>query len=284
MRRGTLFIGIISLLIATAGKSQSLVQIREYADRQLEAGKTRTTLKEYQRVLLFDEGNSFPELFERIASIYYSLNEFTEAIHYYDLAWRASPTDSIRLEMTFRKTLCYFRRQEFLLALTELYDLPEPLSPHFRFKQEIYLGICQFGLNEIPSSLEHFAGVLDTTDYVRVEALLNEYQEFREKYDPDRLETMSIILPGLGQLYGGEPGTALNSVGLLAAIGAYSYYTTLQYSLLDGLLIFGSLFYRYYSGGHKKAYEIGERLLVEKQSATYQELLNLVRTGPATSQ
>ncbi len=257
--------------------AQSLQEVKRFADRQLEAGNTQAALKEYQRVLLFDEGNKFPGLYERIASIYFEQKNFDEAIRFYDLAWRAGRTDSARFEMTFRKTLCYFRQEQYLMALAQLYDMPEQLPPRFEFRRQIYMGICRFGLNEIPASLEHFASILDSSSYHQVEEMFTDYSEFREKYDPDRLQTMSIVLPGLGQLYGGEPAAALNSVGLLTAIGFYSYYTTLQYSLLDGFLVFGSLFYRYYTGGHKKAYEIGERLLEQKQSETYHRLFQLLR-------
>ena len=167
------------------------------------------------------------------------------------------------------------------MALSELYGLPADLSDYFQFQRALYTGICHFGLNDLENARQSLSPLVDSAGESQLDSLFLDYEEYRRKYDPDRLEMMSIILPGLGQTYGGKPGSGINSLLLLTAISTYSYYTTITYSLLDGLLFFTSWFYRYYTGGHRKAHEIGVELLDSKKEEVYTSLLNLVLPPPS---
>ena len=277
MRRRISYTAIFSVLCLQVLLSQDIQQAKRFADEQLLLGNDRIALKEYQRVLLFDREGAYREIFLTIASLYDAREETDRALAYYDMAWNAMQGDSIRREITFRKTLCHFTQEQYLLALGELYSLPDSMSADHMKRRQLYLGIAQFGLEDLDASLESFATILDTAGTAAVKAELAVYDKYREKYDPDRLQTMSIFLPGLGQIYGGKPASGINSIMLLAAISTYSYFTIINYSLLDGLLVFTSWFYRYYTGGHRNAYEIGLRRLQEKKQQTYQSLLRIIR-------
>lgn len=260
--------------------SQDIHQVKRFADEQLLLGNDRIALKEYQRVLLFDREGTYREVFLTLATRYDQQEDYDRALTYYDMAWNAMQVDSIRREITFRKCLCYFKQEQFLLALGELYSLPDSVSPGHEKRRWLYLGIAHFGLDNLDVSLESFAAILDSGAVAEVTTELADYAKYREKYDPDRLQMMSIFLPGLGQIYGGKPASGINSVLLLAAVSTYSYYTIINYSLLDGLLVFTSWFYRYYTGGHRNAYEIGLRRLEEKKQQTYQSLLRIIHESP----
>jgi tetratricopeptide (TPR) repeat protein len=278
-----LFIVHISLISSSYLHAQELDEWKEYADAQYEKGNYALALKEYQRVLLFDEDHLYEEVYGQIASLYFELNDFDNALTYYDFAWKATQDDSLKVEFAFWKTLCYYKLDRFYLGLTELYDLPEQLSSYFERKKNLYFAICHYGLEEHDQSLEYLSRLVDSTGYERIESSFAELSKAQKKYNPDKLEIMSIFLPGLGQTVAGDVGSGINSLLLLGGITTYSYYTMLNYSILDGTLVLLTWFYRYYTGGHKKAYQLGVQRIQEQKNRTYLRILDVVRHHAVTS-
>ena len=274
--RKALFIVHFSCLFGTFLFSQSIYQFKEYSDEQYEKGNYSIALKEYQRILLFDDEHQFNDIYFKIADIYYQIEDYDNAITYYDFAWRATRNDSIKNEMAFRKILSYFQLREYYLALTELYDLPEQLSPYFERMKNLYFAICHFGLDEKYESLQYFSHIVDSTGLQQIDSCYVELNKFAKKYDPDKLEIMSIFLPGLGQTYAGDLKSGLNSLLLLGGIVTYAYHTMLVYTILDGTLVLTSWFYRYYTGGHRKAYDLGVKKIQERKNETYLEVMGIV--------
>lgn len=270
------FLVLFNILVCYGLFAQDIQQIKEYADQQFNRGNHSIALKEYQRILLFDEHRIYDDTYARIASLYYSLEDYENAQVYYDFAWKAISNDSLKLEFAFKKTLCFYKLDKYLLGLSELFDLPESLSPYFERKKNLYLAICYFGLEDHAESLNYFAEIVDSSGLERIDSVLVQLNKYSKKYDPDKLEIMSIFLPGLGQAYAGEIGSAANSIFLLSGIAAYSYHTMLTYTFLDGALVMATWFYRYYTGGHRLAYAIGEGLLAEKRKDTYLQILGFI--------
>ncbi len=279
MRRA-LFIAFFNLTGCFGLLAQDIQLVKEYADKQFEKENFSIALKEYQRILLFDVENQYNDIYAKIASIYYQNEDFDNALVYFDFARKAVQNDSLKLEFAFKKTLCYFKQEKYLLGLTELYDFPNLLTPYFENKKNLYFAICHFGLNEHAETISYFSEIVDSTGLNQIDTYLIRLNKYQKKYDPDKLEMMSIFLPGLGQAYAGDVGSALNSLLLLTGIAAYSYYTMVTYSILDGTLVLTTWFYRYYSGGHRKAYELGTHKIQEKRSATYHQILETVMNNP----
>lgn len=275
--RNKLSIIVFSLGLSCSLFSQDIEQLKEYADDQNEKGFVSTALKEYQRVLLFDTAHHYNDIYEKIATLYYRDADFENALVYFDFAWKAAEDDSLKHELTFRKILCHYRLKRFMLGLSELYDMPDGLSPYFEKKKNLYLAICHFGLEETGQSLLYFAEVVDTTGFQKIDSTLVQLQAYQKKFDPDRLEMMSIFLPGLGQAYAGDVGSAINSLLLLSGIAVYSYHTMITYTILDGTLVLISWLYRYYTGGHRKAYQLGAEKIAHQKNLTYLQLLEIVQ-------
>ena len=257
--------------------SQSISRLKEYSDEQYEKGNYSIALKEFQRILLFDEAQEYNDLYYKVAAIYYEIREYEKAIVYYDFAWKAAGNDSIKIEMAFKKILCHFQLRDYYSGLSELYDLPEHLSPHFEQIKNLYFAICHFGLNEKYESLQYFAQIVDSAGLHQIDSCFVQLNKVEKKYDPDKLEMMSIILPGLGQTYAGDLKSGLNSLLLLGGIVTYAYHTMLVYSILDGTLVLTSWFYRYYTGGHRKAYDLGVKKIQEQRNETYLQVMDITR-------
>ncbi|HER09072.1 MAG TPA: hypothetical protein ENO20_09200 [Bacteroides sp.] len=275
--RNVLSIILFSCIISSGLLSQQIHQLRGHADEQFATGNFTAALKEYQRILFFGEDHGYDEVYGRIADIYFQLEDYENAIVYYDFAGKAVSSDSLKLEYAFSKILCYFKQDRFMLGLSDIYDLPGTASPYFEAKKNLYAAICHFGLGETDQSLQYFAGVVDSSGMAQIETLVADLRKHEKKFDPDKLEMMSIFLPGLGQLVGGDIKNGLNSILLLGGIAAYSLHTAVTYSILDGTLFLLTWFYRYYTGGHKKAYELGTDKIREQQRITYHQILDVVR-------
>jgi tetratricopeptide (TPR) repeat protein len=275
MRKG-LFIIIISCLSLISFFSQDIHQIKEYSDIQFGKGNYEIALKEYQRVLLFDSASQYTDIYSKVAQAYYLQHDFNSAIKYYNLAWNIEQNDSIRLEYIFLKSLSHFKLNEFFLALNELLGIPENKSAYFEDKKNLYMGICYYGLNDNPSSFDYFSELLDSTGMQQISSIFADFEKFSKRFNPRKIEIMSYIFPGLGQIYAGDPGSGLNSFVLLSGIAVYGLFTMANYGFLDGFLVLSSWFYRYYTGGAKNAADIAHLKLEKKKSANYLKILQIV--------
>lgn len=276
MMRKILSVILFSCSCCFTVQGQDIRQVKAHADEQFARGHLTGALKEYQRVLFFDAEHRFDDVYGDIANVYFEQGEFRQAMTYYDLARKAVDTDSLKLEYSFRKILCHFMQERYLLGLADLYDLPETETPYFHAKKNLYLAICHFGLDETDRSLDYFEEVVDSSGMEQIRALIQAFGKHQKKYDPDKLEMISIFLPGVGQIIAGDLKNGLNSILLLGGIVAYSYYTMVTYGWLDGALVLLGWSFRYYTGGHKKAYELGAERIREQRSVTYRQLLEVV--------
>jgi len=279
----TIYILLFSLLLPLVLKAQDISTIRSFSDEQFHTGNYQLALKEYQRVLFFSNDNEYNELYSRIASIHYLLSDFSLAIRYYDFAMRVEDDDSLRLELALKKTLCNFKLNDYYSALSELLDIQEPAAGYLKEKKDLYMGICYFGLNDYEKAREYFSEVLDPEGIAELYDLFNSFERYNRKYRPGKVELMSILLPGLGQIYTGEVLSGINSFVLMTGITIYAMFTAVNYTLIDGLLVLSSWFYRYYSGGFTNANDSAVRKTERERTRTYTEILSLIERNQFSS-
>lgn len=270
------YIIIFSLALLKAAGAQDIHQVKAFSDKQYSAGEFESALKGYQRVLFFDDKHAYDELYSRIASIRYLMNDFDQAIRYFNLAMLIENGDSIRFEYTFSKALCYFNLGDYMGALNELLDLRDPPSEYLENKKALYMGICYFGLDENENSREYFQGLLDSTGVEELDALFLELEHIKKKYRPRKVELMSMLVPGLGQIYTGETLNGLNSFVLLSGVTGFAVVSAINYGFIDGLLILSSWFYRYYSGGFTNARQFANEKIEREKIEVYSEILSLI--------
>jgi tetratricopeptide (TPR) repeat protein len=256
--------------------AQNIHQIKQFADAQMESRNDQTALLEYQRVLFFDQEKQYTGLYTKIASIYYRANDFENALTYFNYAWRTESNDSVKQELVFKKVLCSFKQNSYLLALYDLLDMPDQASRYFFLKKNLYLGICYFGLADYQNSLAHFSELVDETERGQIEELFSDFQRFQKKYRPGKVEWMSYFFPGLGQAYSGEFLSGINSFLLLGGITGYAWIIARNYGFIDGAFVLLSWFYRYYSGGALKAGQYAENKIEQKKELIYQQVLEIV--------
>jgi tetratricopeptide (TPR) repeat protein len=271
-----LFTLLFSILLFPSLSGQDIYQIKAFADAQYEAKNYDLALKEYQRVFIFDTKQEFNDIFTKIADVFFKNKAYYDAIKYYNLAWKTEKNDSIKNELVFNKVLCNLNNGNYLGGLNELYDLPEINSKYFLNKQKLYEGICHFGLDEYDKSLKLFSEIVGNDASIPLNEIFDNLKKFNKKFAPHRIETMSRILPGLGQVYVGEWASGINSLLLLGAIAYYSGYTMVFYSVLDGILVLTSWFNRYYDGGAEKAKHLAEEKIEVNKSEVYLKILQII--------
>ena len=276
--RNLLSIILFSLYLLPPLAAQDIHQVKKFSDEQFAMGNYQLALKEYQRVLFFDRENRYNELYSRIASIHYQLSDFDNAIKYYDLALNIENNDSIKFEIKLNKALCNFNQGNYLLALYELLDLPDHPSGYLSDKKNLYMAICHYGLDEYEESREYFAQTLDSTGAAHINTMFSDFENFNRKYRPSKVQLMSILLPGLGQIHTGEVFNGINSFLLVSGISYYAVYTALNYGIIDGLLILSSWFVRYYTGGYTNASNFAVKKIDDEKSRVYSEILTLIET------
>jgi tetratricopeptide (TPR) repeat protein len=271
-----LFIILFDLFCSASLFSQNIHQIKSYSDDQFEKGNYSVALKEYQRVQLFDNEKIYNDIYSKIASIYFNQADYNNAIRYLNFAWTVEQNDSLKFEIAINKTLCNLLLNDNYTALTELFDISEYNSEYFRNKKSLYTGICYFGLADYGESISYLVQLVDSVGAIKLNKIFTDYIRYIKKYNPEKIELMSSIFPGLGQIYMGEVGSGLNSIVLLTAIVAYAYYTTSIYGLIDGALVLSSWFYRYYKGGAIKANIAAQEKLTKKKTQVYNKILSTI--------
>ncbi len=274
--RKILFTIIISQLYPFFIFSQDIHRIKAYSDQQFFNGNYQIALKEYQRVLFFDTELEYTDIYRKIAFVFYFQQDFEDALKYYNLAWNIEQNDSIRNELIFHKSICHFKLNNYFQGLNELLDLPGNSSAYFQYKRNLFLGICYYGLNDYQTSLDYFSVILDSTGIQQISSVFTNFEKFNKKFNPRKIEIMSLIFPGLGQLYCGEPGSGLNSFFLLSGIVVYGFYTMANYGFLDGFFVLSSWFYRYYTGGSGNAAYIAQLKINNKKSSDYSEIIKII--------
>lgn len=250
--------------------------MKAFSDELYKEGNHNLALKEYQRVMFFDTNHEFEELYAVIATIYYQMSDFEKALKYFDYGLRIENNDSLKYELALKKALCYFKQNHYLEALSELLDLPLVEDRLLESKKNLYLGISYFGLNNYNDSRQYFLSILDSTGITQLNYLFDNFARFNKKFNPEKVEWMSKIIPGLGQFYTGNFSSGLNSFLLLSAIMGYAVFTAVNYGFIDGLLILSSWFNRYYSGGYKNACEFSDRKIAVKKSEVYSDIFKII--------
>lgn len=270
-----LFIIIFSFFLNTI-KSQTIDTVKSIADIHFVNKNFKAALKEYQRVYFFDDQNKYSDIYVKIAQINEDQHNYNESIKFYNYAFKTESNDSLQSEYVLNKAKCYLKQNNFSLSLNELMDMPENPSNYLLDKRNLYFAISHFGLNEFKESEDYFSKVVDSIGVAQIQQTFNSFNKFSRKFNPDKIEKMSRILPGLGQFYIGDIKNGINSLVLISGVVYYAIYIATTYTLVDGGLVLFSWFNRYYSGGYKKARHAAEHKIESKKSHVYEDIMFIV--------
>ena len=282
MKKYLLLIDGLILVSLFTTEAQNLGQTMDFASRQYNRGNTHEAISLYQRVLFFDSLNIHSyEACRDLASCYIMVNDYPKARVFSRMAGNLAPTDSLRDEQIFQLAYLHLAEDDYNYALIELLGMKESESGYFRMKRNFYLGIAYFQQTDYQRSIDFFIKCIDSTNQKSREELidiLDEVRHINKRYNPKTAKTLSMILPGLGQLYCGEYKGAVNSLALTTGLAILYIVTIYNYSFVDASISVLPWFQRYYQGGFQnaeKAAIIRKQNRIKKQ---YQKILSAIQT------
>jgi tetratricopeptide (TPR) repeat protein len=272
---------LISILSGLYCGCQNIDATFRFGGNQLAAGNYRSAIEAYRRVLFFDSTcvYSFKASLD-LSICYLKENDFDKSQYYIDFAYALSDNDSIKNELIFQKAANYIDYEFYDQALIELLNLNSLSSEYFEKRKNFYLGIVYFQKNEFQKSNQHFNNCIDSV-YVAAKqelcCLFNEIDHIKKRYNPKLAWTLSLIIPGLGQVYCADIKGGLNSLLLTGALGFLFLNTAINYSILDALISVGPWYQRYYQGGFQNAEESAIKKREKEIALIYSGIINIFR-------
>lgn len=266
-------ISIILFSFLIECKSQNIETIIKFGDSLSYNGNYSNALNEYQRAFFFGGNGLKYQLGLEMADCYFALKDFKLARAYYDSALHYSQHDGLEFDVAFQKVLCYIMEENFGYALIKLNDLAVGTNNHLQRRANLYQGICYFGMEQYEESYQYLLNSIAPADTLK-------RVQFEQMYEPQKklkrpkssiAMTMSILIPGSGQIYTGDYKDGLNSFLLLGGL----VYLAAYGSLTNPIIII-PFFYRYYMGGILNTKEAAEKKRMEKQYVYYTNLMEIL--------
>ncbi len=270
-------ITIFSFFVASFSFAQSINDTYNFAKQQFLTGNYEQALTEYQRVAFFDSENKYTDVYQKIGDSFYALNQYNQAFKNFDIAARYTENDSLKTELIFKKVNCLFKQDNYIFALNELLGLTENTCPYLLNKYNLYMAISHFGIEEYDNSFIYFSKTLPENSVPELTEIFNGYERFRKRFNPGKIQTMSMIVPGLGQMYMGNIGSGLNSIVLVGVIATATIHIWQVYGVLDAFLSMSSWYYRYYSGGYRSAKNLAAAKIEHEKEQVYLTVLSLIQ-------
>jgi tetratricopeptide (TPR) repeat protein len=279
MRPKIVFTIIFSFLLVNFLWAQSIKQTYDFANKQFLAKDYIQAVTEFQRVAFFDTDITYKDVFQKIGDSFFALEDYNRARENYDIASRIFTNDSIIAEIIFKKANCLFKQQNYIFALNELLVIPEPSSLYLQNKYSLYLAIAYFGMEQYQVAFTYFNKVVSQDAIHLLTGISDDFEKFRRRFRPGKIQTMSMLMLGLGQIYTGNIGSGLNSMALIGGIAVATVYIWQVYGFVDALLSTGSWYYRYYSGGYQNAKILAIEKIEHKKEEVYESVLDVVKNN-----
>jgi tetratricopeptide (TPR) repeat protein len=252
--------------------AQTIEETFAYANDQMQYEHYENGMKAYQRVLYFDKKMGV-QIYSRLAECHYLLGDYAQATRFYDLAYYNASNDSIKYDALFRKANCLLLQHQYNSALAELFALEDTLDFYWLKKKYFFYALTYFGLEEFENSKLNFEKAFPS-EKDEIEQLFKKNGKI-SRISPKAARILSLILPGLGQIYAGDVKDGLNSFLLTSGFLALAVYTGYTYTIFEAIVSVFPWYQRYYIGGLKNAGLMAERKKEEKRAEIFQQLLDV---------
>lgn len=230
-------------------------------------------MNEYQRALFFCARDQKADLSLKTAECCFASKDFRRARMFLDSAVHYAENSDFATRCEMKKILSFMMEDNFGYALYHLNNLQVDSSLSAYSTKSLYQGICFFGLEQYDKSYEFFLNSIPKTDTQKRNQLKMLYASAKKMNRPNSsiAMVMSIVLPGMGQVYSGDIKNGLNSFLLL---GGMAYLATS--TLVPNPVIVVPFFLKYYLGGIVKAGEAAKKKRMQVKHTHYLCLLELL--------
>ncbi len=267
---------IILSIVATSSwvaiAAQTLEQTFNYAEQQLALGWNDRAEKAYKRVLFFDTENRFRgQCMEALADLALEKDQYQDALNYLDQAYFLSRDLQQQNEYQTKRIRIYLETNQVQKALTEIYQTDETFDTS---RIKVYEAYCQYWLKDFDAMEAALQGLMSTAELSQI----RKRAEKIERMNPKFYQTMSYLIPGLGQVLLGDLGQSVNSMLLSAGLATLFIHTAKRLTFFDAVISVIPWFYRYYSGGAKLTRQLAIEKKMQRHKENVQDLLTKIQS------
>lgn len=211
----------------------------------------------FHRVLFFDQKGQYSfEVALHLSDCYDILSDHQKSQYFLDMAYHLTSDDSVQNEILFMKTWKYVKHEEYEQGLKELFSA-DLNSPYFTSKYQFYSGMIYFLKKDYERSADFlFKFTKNEASREELKLLFEKVQKINRRYNPKMATALSLVIPGLGQLYCGDVKNSLNSFLLTGMFGYLFIHTAVRYSFSDAFVSVMPWYQRYFMGGYERAGKI----------------------------
>ncbi|MFB6316978.1 DUF5683 domain-containing protein [Saccharicrinis sp. FJH54] len=268
------YIYLIFSLFIFSSSAQVGEQAYQFARQQFEKENFSDAAREFNRALFLGTQHT-AESYRSIGECYFKTGAYDLSDIFYDKAYFALKDDSLKTEILLQKTYSNILRKRFSNAYYELVNVDSLYGSVQSETFWFYLGVVYYGMEDFDNARASFAKNFSPEEINQLDAQFAYLKKMQKRHRPAKVETMSYILPGLGQIYTGNIKEGANSFLLLSALMYGMIKVGIIYSGFDGLFLFGPWFQRYYMGGAEKAKHMAEHKLMEVKNEVFNQILEI---------
>jgi tetratricopeptide (TPR) repeat protein len=272
-----LFFLSISLAGCLALAGQTLEQTRTYADSCFSWGDYTRAIREYNRVIFFSGIQASPDLFIHAGYSHFFVGENERAMHFFDRAYFASNSDSLKTEAVMGRVLAQLAPGKWELALADLYSIPNTSEEQTR-RVEFLKGVCFWGMEQFDEASKSFVNAVPEGNEQAKEEIRALFASRKNLYRPNPRAAliMSILFPGAGQFYSGDIKNGLNSTLLNLGLLSLGVYVVYHQTWIDALVSVAPWFQRYYMGGYNRAETIAMEKRAARRHKVYSRVIHII--------
>jgi tetratricopeptide (TPR) repeat protein len=276
---------IISAIISSFGLKAEYTadSAMTFADLQYSKGNFSLALKEYQRVSFQDDFND-PYLNFKLGNCYLKLGNWDAARNCYDQVIRQTGQDSLLVQAKISKISSLIQEGSYQHALIDLFSIPDSVFQGHEAEVNLLFAITYFGLEKFDTSRNYFLKLVpgDPEACSRIDSLFSLKKQLHRP-NPKTAYALSLIIPGLGQMYAGGYAEGLNSFFLNEALILLGVYVAYEYNIIDAIFAVIPWYQRYYMGGLDNAKEVAVKQRQKRRSRVYRETLDIIRESESTA-
>ncbi|VAX19680.1 hypothetical protein MNBD_IGNAVI01-831 [hydrothermal vent metagenome] len=251
--------------------AQGLNKQYNYADSLFSSGNYFDAITEYKRLLFFDRSEQFKYQANFNIGLSYKFGgKYDEAINYFGISELSAETDSQKMNsrlQIIRVNILRRTTNNVFAMLDELhYDFPEQVdsSTIAYWRGWAYI---------MADDWENASLMFDKIDGEHpLKKLADEVED--NKYSITFATLISYILPGSGQIYTGNYLSGFLSLGWNVLWGYLTIHAFVGDRVLEGILIGGLLWARFYRGNFKNAEKFAIEKNIEISNKAYRYLKN----------
>lgn len=262
-----------SLILNKSLLAQSFKETVHFANEQYEKKNYDVALKAFKRLIFFNDNESNFLFYIKVAEIDLIKKDYNNAQFNFGLAYNLTQNDSIKNEILFKKAFSQILNKDYQYAIIDLMSINE-VNRLDKKRIDFYLGTCYFGLEQFDRAKKMFKGSIDSCYFADLDNLFVKEELFSPS--PKKAKILSMIMPGLGQIYVGRYKDGINSFLLASGLIAIGVKTMNEISFIYSLVSIGPWYQRYFTGGYLNAEKAAVQERKKHRSSVYNRIISLV--------